>query len=603
MKKNYTGYLFVHFTGEHDIGEQVYFSISRDGLHWNDLNSGRPVLTSSIGEKGARDPFIIRSPQGDKYYIIATDLRIASQKGWGVAQYEGSRSILVWESTDLVNWSEPRLVEVGIPEAGCVWAPEAIYDRNNNDYFVFWASMVKEADDEEAKQRIYYSRTKDFKTFTKAEKYIERENHVIDTDIVEDGGYYYRISKDETTKNIRIDKCKDLVNGPFIPVEAPELESIYGLEGPAAFKFNNEDKWCLMVDQYATRGGYMPLISEDLSSGNFRTLDSSEYHMGYTMKRHGSILNITEEEYQALTDKYNSKNPILKGLYADPDVLQVGDTYYIYPTSDGFTNWSGTKFHVFSSKDKINWKNEGEILDVATDDVPWATSCAWAPAIATKNGKYYYYFCAKRPDGQSCIGVAVADSPTGPFKAMDEPLLTPEIVSQANLKVHQVIDPIIYIEDDGSAYMLFGNGHPLIVTLNEDMVSIQAETMREIEGAYDFREAIMVVKRDGIYHFTWSCDDTRSENYHINYGISNSLFGPIEYKYAVLEKDPSIDVLGTGHHTILKENGKDEYYMIYHRFSTPLGRYPGEEGYHREVCMDPIEFDESGLMKKVKVTR
>lgn len=126
------GYLFAHFIGEEKDGEQIYFSLSRDGLHWQDLNQGRPVLRSNVGERGARDPFLLRSPfpekEGEKYYLIATDLRIEAGKGWEAAQYEGSRDILVWESLDLVHWTGPFPRTVGVEGAGCVWAPEAFVE-------------------------------------------------------------------------------------------------------------------------------------------------------------------------------------------------------------------------------------------------------------------------------------------------------------------------------------------------------------------------------------------------------------------------------------------------------------------------------------------
>lgn len=304
MSKKLKGYLFVHFTDEDDSGEQIYFSISEDGLHWNDLNNGKPVLVSKVGEKGVRDPFIIKAKNENRYYIIATDLRMASGKGWDVAQYEGSRSIVIWETTDLINWSSERLVEVGIPKAGCVWAPEAIYNERTDSYLVFWASMVKEEEDENAKQRIYCSMTKDFYSFSEPLKYIEAQNHIIDTTIVRDGEYYYRISKDETTKNIKMDRCRDLLQGPFEPVVCEALEKITGVEGPAAFKFNDSDRWCLMVDQFATSGGYLPLVTKELSNGEFHTLDKGCYDMGATKKRHGSVLNIDEKEFDLLTKNY-----------------------------------------------------------------------------------------------------------------------------------------------------------------------------------------------------------------------------------------------------------------------------------------------------------
>lgn len=301
---DFKGYLFVHFTGEHPTGEQIYFSISRDGLHWNDLNGGEPILWSKLGEKGVRDPFIIRNPfykdGGFKFFLIATDLRIANGKGWGVAQYEGSRDIIVWRSNDLINWEEPTAHTVGIPGAGCVWAPECIYDEEKDAIMVFWASMTKFEGDEHHKQRIFVSYTKDFKEFTEPELYIERDNHVIDTTIIKGVDGYYRYSKDETTKHIRVDFGKTLDKNSFTDVESSVLDSIPGVEGPEIFKFNDRDEWCLIVDRFARGQGYLPLITNDLSSGEFKVLSDDEFDMGKTLKRHGGIINITDEEYIAL---------------------------------------------------------------------------------------------------------------------------------------------------------------------------------------------------------------------------------------------------------------------------------------------------------------
>lgn len=120
--KDVYGYLMAHFVGEEVDGEQVYFSISKDGLHWSDLNQGNEVLRSNQSDKGARDPFIFRSILGDCYYIIATDLKIAGNRNWQEAVTVGSRSVLLWESKDLVHWNGPRLIELGVEGAGCVCA-------------------------------------------------------------------------------------------------------------------------------------------------------------------------------------------------------------------------------------------------------------------------------------------------------------------------------------------------------------------------------------------------------------------------------------------------------------------------------------------------
>ena len=302
---NYTGYLFVHFIGEQKDGEQIYFSLSRDGLHWNDLNNGQVILRSEIGEAGARDPFIIRSPwEENKYYLIATDLRIEAGKGWGVAQYSGSRDILVWESENLTDWNGPVAHTVGVEGAGCVWAPEAIYDEAEDAILMFWASMVKLPGDAEPKQRIYACHTKDFKSFTEPFIFMERACHVIDSTIIKKDDGYYRYTKDETNKNIFIDFAKTLKTEAFSEVKSETLADLMGVEGPEIFKFNERDEWCLILDRFATGRGYLPLITDDLASGKFRILEDAEFDMGQTKKRHGGVMPITEEEYQALIKKW-----------------------------------------------------------------------------------------------------------------------------------------------------------------------------------------------------------------------------------------------------------------------------------------------------------
>jgi hypothetical protein len=207
------GFLFVTFDSEKTpMGEQIYFGLSKDGLHWEALNGAKPVLVSTLGEKGVRDPYLLRSHDNTKFYLIATDLSINLNRNWGRAVREGSRSIVIWESPDLVNWSSPRLVKVAADDAGCTWAPEAIYDEESGDYLVFWASTTQR--DNFAKQRIWAARTKDFQTFGEPFIYIEKPRHVIDTTIVRENGKYYRFSKDESFKAITMESSDKLM-GPW----------------------------------------------------------------------------------------------------------------------------------------------------------------------------------------------------------------------------------------------------------------------------------------------------------------------------------------------------------------------------------------------------
>lgn len=303
-------YLMAHFTGEGPTGEQIYFATSTDGLHWTDLNDSKPVLTSNIGEKGVRDPSLIRSADGKTFWILGTDLRIANEKGWNVAMHSGSTSLVIWESSDLVDWSEPWLADVAgdIPSAGCAWAPEAIYDDEHENYVVYWATISPVNDVDKA--RIYYVTTTDFKEFSAPTMYIDRPGRqgIIDTQIikVDDSAYkYYRASGDG---QITIEGANSIL-GDWTAIGNISHLGLTGrdAEGPILFKFNGVHKWGLLVDLYRRGTGYLPLVTEDLSDPNsFTRTDPSKYSLGTSRKRHGSILNITTGELNAVTEKWGS---------------------------------------------------------------------------------------------------------------------------------------------------------------------------------------------------------------------------------------------------------------------------------------------------------
>ena len=305
-----SAYLLVHFTGQSARGEQIYFSVSEDGLHWTDLNNSEPVLISALGDKGVRDPAIVRSPDGKKFTLLATDLRIANGKGWGAARAHGSTSLVIWESTDLVNWSAPWMVDVAsaIPGAGCAWAPEAIYDESAGDYFVYWTTMSPRNGVTEA--RIYFARTKDFRSFTPPELYIERNGpgDIIDTQIIAVKGQKHRFYRASRDTQITFEGA-DSLTGPWQRIGDIARLGYTGrqVEGPALFQFNQEQKWALLVDKPG-KGGYFPVVImnfEDPSS--FKLLPADAYSFGAGEKRHGGVLNITRSELAALRAKWPSR--------------------------------------------------------------------------------------------------------------------------------------------------------------------------------------------------------------------------------------------------------------------------------------------------------
>ncbi|MET9793577.1 family 43 glycosylhydrolase [Streptomyces canus] len=974
------GYMFSYFTGEGTSdGEQLYSALSKgnDPMKWRELNAGKPVLTSTLGEKGLRDPFIIRSPEGDKFYQIATDLRIYGNGDWDAAQRSGSKSIMIWESTDLVHWTNQRLIKISPDTAGNTWAPEAFYDAKLGEYVVFWASKLydNEAHSGDTYNRMMYATTRDFYSFSEPKVWIDRGYSVIDSTMIQNNGTYYRLSKDErnnssstpNSKFIFEEKSDSILNPSWTAVaEGIGKGAMSAAEGPLVFKSNTEDKWYAFLDEFGGRG-YIPFETTDLDSGNWTPV--ADYDLP-AKPRHGTVLPVTQAEYDRLlrayqpdqiverveavkvktrtgeapvlpatviakyadgvdqpvavtwddvpaskyaqagtftvtgslpdgaaipvlaevtvsdegpdvpadllvhygfdetggniavdssghgyhgtyvgtpgfgtgvrggsfkmsgdatgspyvkipsgvlrnadsvtvstyakwkggnsfqwlfglgpdSDKYlfatpsnggNSlysaitkaswsaeskltagsqltpgewrhvtvtldgasgamvlyvdgveaarttttikpselydankdysgyigkslygadpyfggevddfriydralsaaevmelsgntagiakathpalkvdaivdnadskvtlpmregtdltalapeftlahgaaispasgsvqdfskpvtyevtgsdgkkrtwtvsalimKSPVLPGLNADPNIVRFGDTFYIYPTTDGFEGWSGTQFKAYSSTDLVHWKDHGVILDLGPD-ISWADSRAWAPTIAEKDGKYYFYFCA-----DANIGVAVSDSPTGPFKdALGRPLL------KAGQFSGQMIDPAVFTDDDGQSYLYWGNGHAYVAPLNDDMTSVDLTKMKDITPS-GYNEGSFVIKRKGTYYLTWSENDTRDENYRVAYATGPSPTGPWTKRGVILEKDLSLGIKGPGHHSVVHVPGTDDWYIAYHRFAIP-----GGDGMHRETTVDKLDFDSDGLIKKVVPT-
>jgi arabinoxylan arabinofuranohydrolase len=317
----------------------------------------------------------------------------------------------------------------------------------------------------------------------------------------------------------------------------------------------------------------------------------------YTVKMDGQ----NPQTYQVFVNK--NHNPVLDGYYADPEVLYAEKTgkFYIYPTSDGFTGWSGTFFKTFSSDNLVDWKDEGVILDLVKD-VTWAKKNAWAPCIIEKKisgqFKYFYYFSAAQK-----VGVAVSDNPTGPFVDSGKPLIDKNF---ENVPKGQIIDPDVFMDPKtGKSYIYWGNGNMAVAELNDDMVSTKPGTLKVITPDATFREGTYVFYRKGVYYFLWSVDDTRSENYQVHYGTSDSPNGKIvvPQNNIVIIKDKTAGIYGTGHNSILQIPGKDEWYIVYARFNYPNGIKMGQAaGYNREVCIDKMEFNEDGSIKTVKPT-
>lgn len=303
-------YLFVHFREKTTPdGEQVYFGLSLDGFHWEKVNGGQPILWSGLGEKGVRDCTIIRCQRDGKYRIFATDLSLAHNfrgkynSHWPTVARNGSKCLSMWESEDLVTWSEQRLLQLGDENFGCLWAPDVFYDPQQEDYVLHWSSS--HAHNGYGDMGIWYSRTRDFDTFTTPKLlYQKPDAGVIDSAIcIEDGKFFLFLKSDHNPERIILLRAPH-ADGPYTRVEAFDrsMRSIEaGLyEGPTATQLA-DGRWCLFLDYYGVPGegqGYVPFLSESLAGGEFRRADR-EFSFPYGYK-HGTVLPISLEEYHRI---------------------------------------------------------------------------------------------------------------------------------------------------------------------------------------------------------------------------------------------------------------------------------------------------------------
>ncbi|MFF0344738.1 glycoside hydrolase family 43 protein [Kribbella sp. NPDC004875] len=305
------GYLYAHFKRESADGEQIYFALSdgNDPLHFNDLNGGKPVLYSALGERGVRDPHIVRSPRGDRFFLVATDLRLAASLDWDRHQRHGSRSIMVWESNDLVHWGEGRLVEVAPPEAGNAWAPEAIWDPEQDAYLVHWSSTLYDnaAHAGESYNRIMCATTRDFREFSEPRVWIDRGWQTIDTTVIRHEAVYYRFLKDERSragdspygKSIFSETSTSLTTADWKPLtEGIGLGAISQGEGPLVYKSNTENRWYLWIDEFTAERRYVPFETTDLAGGEWVACAD---HRLPDDPCHGVVLPLTSGEYERLS--------------------------------------------------------------------------------------------------------------------------------------------------------------------------------------------------------------------------------------------------------------------------------------------------------------
>ena len=610
-------YLFTYFNSNDPKDEQICYAISDDGYNFTPLNHGKPVISSDTiaYTQCVRDPHILRCEDGKTFYMVVTDMQ--SNHGWS-----SNRGMVLLKSTDLINWQHsainfPTRYTKAWKNVIRVWAPETIYDHVAKKYMVFYSLRTS---DPGSYDKIYYQyANEDFTDLEGEPKWLfDAGNATIDGDIVYNDAdqLYHLFYKQESGRGIYQAVAKNLTD-KWEKVEGNVEQTKESVEGVGVCKSIDGKSWIIMYDCYAN-GHYQFCKSNDLKT--FEFVQNTETKGNFT-PRHGTMIPITQAEKDRLLKEFGNYNqPVIHGFHADPEILYSNKTkkYYIYSTTDGTPGWGGHDFSVFSSDDLLSWKDEGKMLDVKGDQVKWATGNAWAPCIEEvkqKDGsyKYYFYYSAHNPkSNRKEIGVAVSDSPTGPFVDSGAPIVT-DADRPEGVRGGQAIDVDVFTDPKtGKRYLYWGNGFMAGAELNDDMLSIKKETITNLTpkgGTLDtwaFREGAYVFYRKGTYYFMWSVDDTGSPNYHVCYGTSNSPLGPInidEQNYMVIKQSPEDKIYGTAHNSVLQIPGKDEWYICYHRINKnyvdkKFGN--GVPGTHREVCLDKLTFDKKGKIIPVK---
>lgn len=292
-------------------------------------------------------------------------------------------------------------------------------------------------------------------------------------------------------------------------------------------------------------------------------------------------------------------NPLFTDVFsADPAPFVHDCTFYINCGHDeGAGNYfTMYEWFVLKSTDMVHWTRT---VGMRYTVFSWAHGNAWAGQMVTKNGKFYWYVPVEQGNGngQMAIGVAVADSPEGPFKdAIGKPLVD-DAFERSNMgfasdgETPYTIDPTVFVDDDGQAYLHYGGFQRMVnAKLGADMISISG-TMKESTPACYF-EAPFLTKRNGTYYEIYACGVNPPT---IDYATSSSPLGPWTHKGTVLPKMVTLSGQDAAtNHAGVAQRG-DQWYIVYHVSNGPNGGGT----YHREVAIDKMNFNPDGSIQQV----
>jgi len=304
-----------------------------------------------------------------------------------------------------------------------------------------------------------------------------------------------------------------------------------------------------------------------------------------------------------------AQNPVIQTHFSpDPAPMVYKDKMYVYTGDDipGYDFYYMTKWRVHSSDDMVNWTDHG--VPISLESFSWARDRAWAAQCIQRDGKFYWYICAQTVNNDMAIGVAVSDSPTGPFKdALGKPLITTGTWDN--------IDPTVFIDDDGQAYLYWGNSKLFYVKLNKNMTSYDdkitevpqsgeafgglrrpgksEEALQKQEKSNDvYVEGPWFYKRNKKYYLMYAGMTDRTEC--LSYSTSSSPSGPWKYQGKIMTDQTTNSF--TNHGGIIDFRGKS--YLFYH-----TGLLPGAGSYGRSTAIEEFKYNADGSIPKITMTK
>lgn len=533
-----TKYLFAYFTSNSQYGQQIRFAVSEDGLNYSPLNYNRPIIehgegifgeaetaantqyasSSSTSAGYARDPYIFKGENGDGYFLVATDMDASA--GGMHGSWSGDTNLVFWHSDDLVNWYQISVLDIaqnaGFESTIRAWAPQAMYDKDKGMYMVYWANFLANWD-----EAVYYCYTSDFKSFTQPQELYRAESGAaIDADIAYYGGTYYLFYKDESAGTVGYVTSESLT-GPYSGFTNCTL-SDQAVEGNSIYNIAGTDNWVLMLDEYVN-GSFVFQITSDFKT--YEMMDKADYSLSGFTPRHGSVVQISNEEYQALLDAYTFSP-------------EVGTIEYLF--TDEYT-YSNDGWGYIGNGDWVD--ASGHTLDafINTNAQSSAYGTTTTPYVSTAGGSLDLY----------CSQVAINDADVESYLLSENFTVTFDYIKKNNSVVingSTIYDfssrPIFSVSDNPTDYIALLNDGTLAVYSGDGNYKTASSSRKPLEGEQisytitydsetvilymDYEETARISTGGGIPNYPTGSAIYAGLGFSDHYGTSPGIYGSYE---------------------------------------------------------------------------